>query len=60
MSNIANSLAQRGADILVAGCTEIPLVISAERMTIPIISSTEVLARRTVAICLGNAPLPAS
>jgi len=60
MSNIANSLAQRGADILVAGCTEIPLVISAERMTVPIISSTEVLAERTVAICLGNAPLPAS
>jgi aspartate racemase len=60
MSNIANSLAQRGADVLVAGCTEIPLVISAERMTVPIISSTEVLAERTVAICRGTAPLPAA
>lgn len=58
MSNIANSLIQRGADILIAGCTEIPLVISAERMTVPIISSTDVLAERTVAICLGHSPLP--
>ena len=60
MSNIANSLIQRGADILIAGCTEIPLVISAERMTVPVISSTDVLAERTVAICLGHSPLPSA
>ncbi len=60
MSNIANSLIQRGVDILIAGCTEIPLVISAERMTVPVISSTEVLAERTVAICLGHSPLPSA
>ncbi len=58
MSNIANSLIQRGADVLIAGCTEIPLVLSPERMTVPCISSTEVLAERTAAICLGNSPLP--
>jgi aspartate racemase len=60
MSNIANSLIQRGVDILIAGCTEIPLVISAERMTVPVISSTDVLAERTVAICLGHSPLPSA
>lgn len=58
MSNIANSLIQRGADVLIAGCTEIPLVLSPERMTVPCISSTDVLAERTVAICLGHSPLP--
>lgn len=60
MSNIANSLIQRGADVLIAGCTEIPLVLSPERLTVPCLSSTEVLAARTAAICLGNAPLPES
>ena len=60
MSNIANSLIQRGADILIAGCTEIPLVVSAERMTVPLISSTDILAERTVALCLGQTPLPAA
>ncbi len=58
MSNIANSLIQRGADILIAGCTEIPLVLSPERMTVPCISSTDVLAERTAAVCLGNSSLP--
>jgi aspartate racemase len=58
MSNIANSLIHRGADVLIAGCTEIPLVLSPERMTVPCISSTDVLAERTVSFCLGNAPLP--
>ena len=60
MSNIANSLIQRGADVLIAGCTEIPLVLSAERMTVPLVSSTDILAERTVAFCLGQTPLPAA
>lgn len=58
MVNLANSLIQQGADVIVAGCTEIPLVISAERLSVPFISSTDVLAERTVAICLGQSPLP--
>ncbi len=58
MINLANSLIQRGADVLIAGCTEIPLVISSQGLTVPLISSTDVLAERTVALCLGQAPLP--
>jgi len=58
MSNLANSLIQRGADVLIAGCTEIPLVISAQGLTVPFISSTDVLAERSVALCLGQIPLP--
>lgn len=58
MVNLANSLIQQGADVIVAGCTEIPLVISAGRLTVPLISSTDVLAERTVAFGLGQAPLP--
>ena len=59
MTNRANSLIQQGADVVVGGCTEIPLVISGERLTVPFVSSTDVLAERTVSICLGNSPLPA-
>jgi len=57
MVSLANSLIQRGADVIVAGCTEIPLVISAERLTVPFISSTDVLAQRTVALGLGRESL---
>jgi len=60
MINLANSLIQQGADVIVAGCTEIPLVISAERLTVPFISSTDVLAERTVALGLGSSPLPST
>jgi aspartate racemase len=58
MTNIANALIQRGADVLIAGCTEISLVISVEGMTVPYISSVDVLAERTMAICTGRSPLP--
>ena len=57
MFNRANSLIQRGADVVIAGCTEIPLVISAERLTVPFLSSTDILAEQTVALCLGHTSL---
>jgi len=60
MLNVASSLIQRGADVVIAGCTEIPLVIAAERLSVPFISSTDVLASVTVALCLGQSPLPAA
>ena len=58
MENRANSLIQRGADVIIGGCTEVPLVLSTSNLSVPFVSSTEVLARRTVEICLGAAPLP--
>ena len=59
MENRANSLIQQGADVIIGGCTEVPLVVSAAGLSVPFISSTDVLAARTVAICTGDAPLPA-
>jgi len=58
MINLANSLIQRGADVIIAGCTEIPLVVSSQGLTVPFVSSTDVLAERTVALCIGQSPLP--
>lgn len=58
MALIANALISEGADVIIAGCTEIPLVLSNDDITVPLIASTDVLAARTVEWCLGLKPLP--
>lgn len=57
MAAIANLLIEQGADVIIAGCTEIPLVLKQEQVTVPLISSTDELARRTVSLALGEASL---
>ncbi|MDH3590048.1 MAG: amino acid racemase [Gammaproteobacteria bacterium] len=57
MATLANALVGRGAQVVVAGCTEIPLVLDASMLAVPLISSTAVLARSTVALALGERPL---
>jgi aspartate racemase len=53
MSDLAESLVDRGADAVLAACTEIPLVLAAGDLRVPLVSSTEALARRTVALARG-------
>jgi aspartate racemase len=53
MGTLAELLASAGADIIIAGCTEIPLVLNAAVITVPVISSTDALARKTVALARG-------
>lgn len=50
MRAIAENLTNTGAEIIIAGCTEIPLVLGGGDLGVPFVSSTEVLARRTVAM----------
>jgi aspartate racemase len=57
---LALLLASAGAEVIIAGCTEIPLVLEAAKVTVPVIASTDVLARKTVALARGVEPLPAS
>lgn len=57
MRTIASALVEEGAAVLIAGCTEIPLVFGAADSPVPVIESTNVLARRTVEIATGIAPL---
>jgi len=52
MRRIATELMAQDADVIVAGCTEIPLVLGSADLDVPFISSTEVLARRTVALAI--------
>lgn len=45
----AQALVQRGAQALVLGCTEVPLVLGPANVTVPVIDATASLARRAVA-----------
>ncbi|NEX92127.1 amino acid racemase [Caulobacter sp. 17J65-9] len=57
MAAIGQALVDQGAQALIAGCTEVPLVLGAHDAAVPLISSTDVLVARTVAYALGE-PLP--
>jgi len=52
------SLARRGAQVIIAGCTEIPLVLGERCGPVPVIDPTRVLARAVVAAALGTAADP--
>ena len=49
MLQLSNALVERGAQAIIAGCTEIPLVLQASMLKVPLISSTDELAKHTVA-----------
>lgn len=53
MQSLARALVARGASAIIAGCTEIPLVLTSDMLDVPLISSTDVLAETTVAIATG-------
>ena len=59
MREVAAALCERGAEALIAGCTEIPLVLDQSMLSVPLIASTDALAEYTVALARGEAPLPA-
>ena len=51
----ANHLIDRGARVLIAACTEFPLVLDESMFKVAFISSTDELARKTVAVASGRA-----
>ncbi len=54
----ALELARRGAQAVVAACTELPLALRAEDVPVPLIDPTRVLAEAAVAVALGQRLLP--
>ena len=58
MAELAEALASRGAGAIIAGCTEIPLVLGADAVSVPLVSSTDALAEITVKLATGEIPLP--
>ena len=59
MAALTADLAAGGAEAIIAGCTEVPLVLGADDIRLPFIDAGEALARRCVAVCLGLEPVPA-
>ena len=50
-------LKDNGAECVVLGCTEIPLVVTTENSPLPTIDSTRLLARRAVDVCIDTGEL---
>jgi aspartate racemase len=57
LRELADKLVDRGAGVLIAACTELPLVLDESMFDVAFISSTDVLAHKTVALALGTEEL---
>ncbi|MSP50650.1 MAG: amino acid racemase [Alphaproteobacteria bacterium] len=58
MRQLGEELVAGGADILIAGCTEVPLVLTSGENSKPLVDSTDVLARRCVSYARRLESLP--
>jgi aspartate racemase len=58
MQQLARGLAQAGAELIVAGCTEVPLVLDAAAAPVPLVDATLNLAQRCVLYARGIEPFP--
>ena len=54
MRELAAALVAAGAQGIIGGCTEVPLLLDAPNVVVPLTDSAEVLAQVCVAICLGG------
>lgn len=54
MKRLAHPLLAAGAQALIAGCTEVPLVLGAGDVDVPLVDSTQALAERCMAVCGGR------
>ena len=54
LQKLATRLIERGAKVLIAACTEFPLVLNESMFDVAFVSSTDVLAKKTVALALGD------
>jgi len=50
---VINDLAERGCEAVVLGCTEIPLIVTAETSPLPLLDSTRLLARAALRASIG-------
>jgi aspartate racemase len=57
MQKFASELVEAGAEAVVSGCTEVPLVLGPENLRVPLINSTDALVDATVQYALGLRPL---
>lgn len=55
---LATALVERGARAIIVACTEVPLVLDDRDVDVPVVVSTDALARATIAVARGKLPLP--
>lgn len=48
LARAGDDLMRRGADVVVLGCTEIPLAFDVKRSRVPVVNATQVLARAVI------------
>ena len=58
MKTMAENLIAQGVQCIIAGCTEVPLTLAPEHVSVPLIDSTEILASRCVAYAMRREILP--
>jgi len=58
MTAIAETLRADGAEMILAACTEVPLVLTGEMIGLPLINSTQALAIAAVRYARRETPLP--
>ena len=58
LRGLARELIAEGAEAIIAGCTEVPLVLGPDDLKVELIDPGDLLARRCVAVCLGMEPVP--
>ena len=51
MRRLAAALAKAGAEVVIGGCTEVPLLLTADEAAVPLVDSAEVLAAACVREC---------
>lgn len=51
MAAAAAELVQGGADVIIAGCSEVPIMLDPDRVAVPLIDATEALALACVVAC---------
>ncbi|MFK7771589.1 MAG: aspartate/glutamate racemase family protein [Saprospiraceae bacterium] len=52
------SLKKEGAECVILGCTEIPLIINSDNSPLPILDSTRLLAQYAVKLAISNIKIP--
>jgi aspartate racemase len=55
--NAIDDLKSRGAECVILGCTEIPLIVNATNSSLPILDSTRLLAKYAVREAVSDAPV---
>ena len=54
MTKIANDLVEKGAEIIICGCTEVSLVLGSKDICVPVVDPLQILAETAVAVALGK------